>query len=171
MFFSSFRIAITSLGEERNNLSAFHTFVRFALVCFCLFIFLLVSGKSCGLWLWHSLVVSLTFFVNSSRILATVRRKLIEQKICDSFRVTANAAPFWVLFIYISQKPLYSLGCTYKVSSRRDYLAGKSSVGHHSNSFISSQNYGKTKVRARLNVKVRAHKITSWTNVNQTIYQ
>ena len=34
-FFSPFRIAITSLGEERANLSAFRTFVRFVLVWFC----------------------------------------------------------------------------------------------------------------------------------------
>ena len=34
VFFSPFSIAITSLGEERANLSAFHTFVRFALVWF-----------------------------------------------------------------------------------------------------------------------------------------
>ena len=32
MFFSPFSIAITSLGEERANLSAFRTFVRFVLV-------------------------------------------------------------------------------------------------------------------------------------------
>ena len=32
-----FNITITSLGEERANLSAFGTFVRFALVWFCLF--------------------------------------------------------------------------------------------------------------------------------------
>ena len=37
MFFSPFSIAITSLGEERANLSAFRAFVRFALVWFCLF--------------------------------------------------------------------------------------------------------------------------------------
>ena len=37
MFFSPFSIVITSLGEERANLSAFRTFVRFALVWFCLF--------------------------------------------------------------------------------------------------------------------------------------
>ena len=38
VFFSLFSIAITSLGEEREraNLSAFRTFVRFALVWFCL---------------------------------------------------------------------------------------------------------------------------------------
>ena len=32
VFFSPFSIAITSLGEERVNLSAFRTFVRFVLV-------------------------------------------------------------------------------------------------------------------------------------------
>ena len=32
MFFSPFSIAITLLGEERANLSAFRTFVRFVLV-------------------------------------------------------------------------------------------------------------------------------------------
>ena len=37
IFFSYFSIAITSLGEERANLSAFRTFVRFAFVWCCLF--------------------------------------------------------------------------------------------------------------------------------------
>ena len=37
VFFSPLSIAITSLGEERANLSAFCTFVRFVLVWFCLF--------------------------------------------------------------------------------------------------------------------------------------
>ena len=37
VFFSLFSIAITSLGEERANLSAFRTFVRFVLVWFCRF--------------------------------------------------------------------------------------------------------------------------------------
>ena len=37
VFFSHFSIVITLLGEERANLSAFRTFVRFALVWFCLF--------------------------------------------------------------------------------------------------------------------------------------
>ena len=36
-FFSPFSIAITSLGDERINLCAFHMFVRFALDWFCLF--------------------------------------------------------------------------------------------------------------------------------------
>ena len=37
VFFSPFSIAITSLGEERANLSAFRTFVRFLLVWICWF--------------------------------------------------------------------------------------------------------------------------------------
>ena len=37
VFFSPFSIAITSLGEERANPSAFRIFVRFALVWFYLF--------------------------------------------------------------------------------------------------------------------------------------
>ena len=37
LFFSPFSIAITSLGEERTNLSAFCTFVRFVLVWICRF--------------------------------------------------------------------------------------------------------------------------------------
>ena len=36
-FFSPFSIAIISLGEERANLSAFCTFVRFVLVWICRF--------------------------------------------------------------------------------------------------------------------------------------
>ena len=36
-FFSPFSIAITSLGEERANLSAFRTFFRFVLVWICRF--------------------------------------------------------------------------------------------------------------------------------------
>ena len=37
VFFSPVSIAITSLGEERANLSAFRTFVRFVLVSICRF--------------------------------------------------------------------------------------------------------------------------------------
>ena len=39
MFFSAFSIAIISLGEERANLSAFRTFVRFLLLWICQFPF------------------------------------------------------------------------------------------------------------------------------------
>ena len=48
VFFSPFSTAITSLGKETANLSAFRTFVRFALVWFCLFP--LPLGVWEGLW-------------------------------------------------------------------------------------------------------------------------
>ena len=48
VFFSPFSIAITSLGEERANLSAL-SFVDLRLFSFFCFLFLLVSGKGCVL--------------------------------------------------------------------------------------------------------------------------
>ena len=47
VFFSPFSIAITSLGEERANISAF--LIDLCLFEFVGFLFLLVSGKGCGL--------------------------------------------------------------------------------------------------------------------------
>ena len=44
MFFSPLSIAITSLGEERADLSVFRTFVRFVLVWICRF------PLSLGVW-------------------------------------------------------------------------------------------------------------------------
>ena len=63
-FFSPFSIAITSLGEERANLSAFRTFVRFVLVWICRFP--LPLGGWEGL---PSLDFSLTFFFFLKQIL------------------------------------------------------------------------------------------------------
>ena len=50
-FFSPFSIEITSLGEEKAYLSAFRTFVRFALVWFCLF------SLPLGVWVWLWFVI------------------------------------------------------------------------------------------------------------------
>ena len=64
VFFSPFSIAITSLGEERKLILVL--FVRLFDLClfgFVGFLFLLGSGKGCGLSLWHSLDFSLTFFL------------------------------------------------------------------------------------------------------------
>ena len=49
LFFSNFSIAITSLEEDRANLSAFRMFVRFERVWFCLFS--LPNGIWEGPWL------------------------------------------------------------------------------------------------------------------------
>ena len=50
-FFSPFSITITLLGEGRANLSTFRTFVRFALVWFCL------SSLPLGVWEGMRLVI------------------------------------------------------------------------------------------------------------------
>ena len=49
VFFSPFSVAITSLGEERANLSAFVRLFDLCLFGFIGFLFLLVFGKGCGL--------------------------------------------------------------------------------------------------------------------------
>ena len=49
--FSPFSIAITSLGEEKANLSVFRTFVWFVLVWICRFPLPLGVWKGCGLGL------------------------------------------------------------------------------------------------------------------------
>ena len=61
MFFSPLSIAITSLGEERTNLSAFCTFVQFVLVWFCLF--LLPLGVLEGLLLVTVALPGLFFYL------------------------------------------------------------------------------------------------------------
>ena len=69
VFFSPVSIAITSLGEERANLSAFRTFFfDLCLFGFVGFLFLLVSGKGCGLSLWHTLDFSLTPFFSFNKV-------------------------------------------------------------------------------------------------------
>ena len=50
--FSPFSIAITSLGEERADFTAFSTLVRFALVWVCLF------PLTLGVWLGLQLVIA-----------------------------------------------------------------------------------------------------------------
>ena len=59
---SPFSIAITSFEEERANLSAFRTFVRLALVCFCLFPFPLGVWEGLRLVLFVCLFDLLFFF-------------------------------------------------------------------------------------------------------------
>ena len=64
VLFSPFSIAITSLGEEWAILVLFVRLFDLRLFGFVCFLFLLLSGKGCGLWLWHSLDFALTFFFN-----------------------------------------------------------------------------------------------------------
>ena len=62
VFSALLAVQLPRLGKK-ELISLF--FVRFSdlrLFGFVCFLFLLVSGKGCGLWLWHYLVFSLSFF-------------------------------------------------------------------------------------------------------------
>ena len=56
-------LRLPRLGKRELILVLFVRFFGLCLFRFVGFLFLLGSGKGCGLWLWHSLDFSLTFFV------------------------------------------------------------------------------------------------------------
>ena len=55
-------LRLPRLGKRELILALFVRLFGFCLFRFVGFLFLLGSGKGCGLWLWHSLDFSLTFF-------------------------------------------------------------------------------------------------------------
>ena len=55
-------LRLPRLGKRELILVLFVRLFDLCLFGFVGFLFLLVSGKGCGLWLWHSLDSSLTFF-------------------------------------------------------------------------------------------------------------
>ena len=55
-------LRLSRLGKRELTLVLFVRLFGFCLFRFVGFLFLLGSGKGCGLWLWHSLDFSLTFF-------------------------------------------------------------------------------------------------------------
>ena len=57
-------LRLPRLGKRELILVLFVRLFDLCLFEFVGFLFLLVSGKGCGLWLWHSLDFSLTFFCN-----------------------------------------------------------------------------------------------------------
>ena len=121
LVFSPFSIAITSLGEERANLSAFHTFADLCLFGFVGFLFLLVSAKGCGLWLWHSLDFSLTIFficaacfvlICYSSLLLLVPRKgsaLYLRHFLGIFTDVFTKTRWWVRVYKLNQKVSWKL--------------------------------------------------------------
>ena len=56
-------LRLPRLGKRELILELFIRLLDLCLFGFVGFLFLLVYGKGCGLWLWHSLEFSLTFFV------------------------------------------------------------------------------------------------------------
>ena len=59
-------LRLPRLGKRELILVLFVRLFGLCLFRFVGFLFLLGSGKGCGLWLWHSLDFSLTFFVTSN---------------------------------------------------------------------------------------------------------
>ena len=56
-------LRLLRMGKRELILVLFVRLFELRLFGFVCFLFLLVSGKGCGMWLWHSLDFSLTFFV------------------------------------------------------------------------------------------------------------
>ena len=90
VFFGPFGVAVASLGEVWGGFGAFRAFVRFVLV----WVFLLVCGKGCGLWLWHSLYLP----PNMARVLVYSSADSPEavDGICDQRRVLSDCTFAWV---------------------------------------------------------------------------
>ena len=61
-------LRLPRLGKRELILVLFVCLFDLCLFGFVGFLFLLVSGKGCGLWLWHSLDFSLTFFLRLPRL-------------------------------------------------------------------------------------------------------
>ena len=59
-------LRLPRLGKRELILVLFVRLIDLCLFGFVGFLFLLMSGKGCGLWLWHSLDFSLTFFEKHS---------------------------------------------------------------------------------------------------------
>ena len=87
VFFSPISIAITSLGKEKANFSAFHTFVRFALVWFCLF--------SLPLGVWEGLRLVIVALPGLSSYLY-IRTFIYESKIYSSLLMGIHQFSFSV---------------------------------------------------------------------------
>ena len=73
VFFSPFSIEITSLGEERANLSVFHTFFRFMLVLICRCPLPLVIWEKLR-FVIVSLDFSLIFFLRKTSFSQSIRQ-------------------------------------------------------------------------------------------------
>ena len=77
MSFSPLSTAIISLAEERVNLSAFRTFVQFALVWFCLFPLLLDVWKGLRL-----AIVALPGLLLLFKVCNSIRSALFNDSLC-----------------------------------------------------------------------------------------
>ena len=105
-------LRLPRLGKRELILVLFVRLFGLCLFRFVGFLFLLGSGKGCGLWLWHSLDFSLTFFFlisNSFTAIDKLARKLgfpdlsLYLKVCCGL---SNFCLFVCLFAYWSEKKM-----------------------------------------------------------------
>ena len=66
-------LRLPRLGKRELILVLFVRLIDLCLFRFVGFLFLLMSGKGCGLWLWHSLDFSLTLFFVNIELFAKLR--------------------------------------------------------------------------------------------------
>ena len=105
VFFNPFSIAITLLGKRELILVLFVRLLDLRLFDVVCFLFLLVSGKGCGLWLWHSLDFSITFFGHGKiRNLETARLLGLTMWRCllQSFYSVDSSFVIWYPWVNIS---------------------------------------------------------------------
>ena len=79
--------------EDKNVYPNSKVFVRLFDLClfgFVAFLFLLVSGKGCGLWLWQSLDVSVTLFC-----ILTIPFKWNWYIVKENYFLEIILPPFW----------------------------------------------------------------------------
>ena len=99
VFFSPFSIAITSLGEERANLSAFRTFVRSVLVWICRF------PLPLGVWeglRWHPWTFLLPIFGITKTRLFKIYSKFYLQN--ETFQMKKKQQKNFYIFLYFCSK-------------------------------------------------------------------
>ena len=95
-------LRLPRLGKRELILVLFVRLFGLCLFRFVGFLFLLGSGKGCGLWLWHSLDFSLTFFTklfaeDSSLFYSAATIKDIEGIISHDLRMLVSWAAQWVI--------------------------------------------------------------------------
>ena len=83
-------LQLPRLGKEDLILVVFIHLFNLRLFGFVCFLFLLVSGKGYGLWLWHSLGFSLTFFFQAIQCKIAKIKNLLQICRCDDLGLVTH---------------------------------------------------------------------------------
>ena len=135
VFYSPFSIAITSLGEERANLSAFRTFIRFVLVWICRFPLPLGVWEGLRFVIVALLDFSLTFFQKMTAILHFRSKRLKLFLIYKSSRYLLPT--FKQICKTLANKKRFNFSCSfYKFRVDRHFGSGDVGKNRFSRSWI-----------------------------------